>query len=206
MNTYDVKKAHRALYAPSVKDFALVEVPPLQFLAIDGRGDPNSSPVYAAAVEALYSVAYTLKFAGKREGRDWVVAPLEGLWRADDPSVFTARAKSHWEWTMLIHQPEWVTAGEVRTAVDEVHRKKGLEDAARLELRTISEGTSAQILHVGSYDDEAPTLHRLHHEWMPAHGLTWNGDHHEIYLSDPRRVAPEKLRTVLRQPVRTVSG
>lgn len=205
MTAYDVKTAHRALYAPSAKDFVLVDVPPLHYLAIDGRGDPNSSPGYAAAVQALYSVSYTLKFAGKRAGRDWVVAPLEGLWRADDPSAFTARRKAEWAWTMLVNQPDWVTGDDVRAAVDEVIRTKGVEAAERLELRTIVEGPSVQILHVGSYDDEAPTLRRLHREWMPAHGFTWNGDHHEIYLSDPRRTAPERLKTVLRQPVRPIT-
>jgi hypothetical protein len=208
---YDVKRAHRELYAPSAKAFAVVEVPPMRYLAIDGRGDPNTAPAYAAAVEALFGVAYAVKFASKRElGRDFAVAPLEGLWWADDHGAFVARDKASWNWTMLIHQPEWIDEQAVAAAV-EATRAKALAkradpDAAldRLRLERLDEGRAVQILHVGSYDDEAPTLARLHDEWMPQHGLTFNGPHHEVYLSDARRTAPEKLRTVLRQPVRPV--
>ncbi|MGW5052722.1 GyrI-like domain-containing protein [Actinokineospora sp. NPDC004072] len=199
---YDIKKARKALYAPPSRDFAVVDVPPIQYLAVDGRGDPNTAPAYAAAVEALYGVAYTLKFAGKAQGRDFVVGPLEGLWRADDPSVFTKRSKDAWEWTMLISQPPWITEDMVRNAVDSVARKKSLPALAEVRLLTLTEGTSVQILHIGPFDDEAPTLDRLHHDYLPAHGLTFNGDHHEIYLSDPRRTPPAKRRTILRQPVR----
>lgn len=205
---YDVKRALKPLYSPSVKDFALVDVPPMPYLAVDGRGDPNTAPAYAQAVEALYGVAYTLKFRSKRElGRDLAVAPLEGLWRADDPAAFVARDKRAWSWTMLIAQPDWIDEQLVADAVEAVRAKAKSGDAPNpaldlVRLLELHEGRSAQILHVGSYDDEAPTLARLHDEWMPAHGLTFNGDHHEIYLSDPRRTAPEKLKTILRQPVR----
>ncbi|WP_173923142.1 GyrI-like domain-containing protein [Agromyces sp. Marseille-P2726] len=200
---YDLKRAHRALYAPSARDFTIVEVPPMRYLAIDGHGDPNTSRDYAAALEALFGVAHTLKFRSKKElGRDFVVAPLEALWRADDPVVFATGEKSAWSWTALIAQPEWIDEPLVADAVAAV-RAKGENPALELlRLHELHEGTSAQILHVGSYDDEAPTLARLHHEWMPQHGLTFNGAHHEIYLNDARRTAPEKLRTVLRQPVR----
>ncbi|WP_092964408.1 GyrI-like domain-containing protein [Agromyces sp. CF514] len=208
---YDVKRAHRALYAPSTKAFVDVDVPPMQYLAVDGHGDPNTSAAYVQAVEALFGVAYALKFASRREvGRDFTVAPLEGLWRADDPAAFVARDKSAWSWTMLVHQPEWIDESAVADAVDAV-RAKGAKAKSEpspaldlLRLVLLDEGRSVQILHVGSYDDEAPTLARLHDEWMPQHGLTFNGPHHEIYLSDARRTAPEKLRTVLRQPVRRV--
>ena len=202
---YDVKRAHRELYAPSAKEFVLVDVPPMRYLAVDGHGDPNTSPEYAAAVEGLFGVAYTLKFRSKKElGRDFAVAPLEALWRADDPAAFVTRDKSAWSWTALIAQPDWIDEELVVDAVAAV-RAKG-ENAALdlLRLEQLQEGRSAQILHVGSYDDEAPTLARLHDEWMPQQGLTFNGDHHEIYLNDARRTAPEKLRTVLRQPVRPV--
>ncbi|GAA1823926.1 GyrI-like domain-containing protein [Agromyces salentinus] len=203
---YDVKRAHRELYAPSAKEFAIVEVPPLRYLAVDGRGDPNRAPAYVQAVEALFGVAYTVKFASKRElGRDFAVAPLEGLWWADDPTVFVARDKAAWSWTMLINQPDWIDESAVAAAVEAVRAKaKGSPNPAldRVRLEHLDEGESAQILHVGSYDDETPTLARLHDEWMPQHGLTFNGPHHEVYLSDARRTAPEKLRTVLRQPVR----
>lgn len=205
---YDVKRALKPLYSPSVKDFVVVDVPPMRYLAVDGRGDPNTAPAYAQAVEALYGVAYTLKFRSKRElGRDLAVAPLEGLWRADDPAAFVARDKRAWSWTMLIAQPDWIDEQLVDDAVEAVRAKAKSGDAPNpaldlVRLLELHEGRSAQILHVGSYDDEAPTLARLHDEWMPARGLTFNGDHHEIYLSDPRRTAPEKLKTILRQPVR----
>ena len=199
---YDIKKAHKRLYAPSAKNFELVEVPELSYLAVDGHGDPNTSSAYADAVEALYSVAYAVKFASKRElERDFVVGPLEGLWWAEDMSTFLTRDKSAWDWTMLIAQPDWITARMVQAAIERVAAKKALPE---LRMLTLTEGMSAQILHVGSYDDEGPTLDRLHHEYLPEQGLTYNGHHHEVYLSDPRRTAPEKLKTVLRQPVRPV--
>ncbi|WAL63819.1 GyrI-like domain-containing protein [Amycolatopsis cynarae] len=208
MDKYDVKKHHHDLYAPPSKEFTVVEVPELRYIAVDGRGDPNTSPAYANAVEALYGVAYALKFASKKTlGRDFVVGPLEGLWRADDPSVFLTRRKENWEWTMMISQPDWITEDMVRTAIDEATRKnaaKKKENAALgdVRLRTIVEGTCVQILHIGSYDDETPTLDRLHNRYLPDNGLTFNGDHHEIYLSDARRTAPAKLKTILRQPVK----
>ena len=202
---YDVKRERRELYAPP-RQFALVEVPAMRYLAIDGHGDPNTAAEYAQAVEALFGVAYAVKFRSKRElGRDLVVAPLEGLWRADDPATFVTREKSAWSWTMLIAQPDWIDAEFVSAAIDSIRAKGEKPALGLLRLAELGEGTCVQILHVGSYDDEAPTLARLHDEWMPQHGLTFNGDHHEIYLSDARRTAPEKLRTVLRQPVRPIA-
>lgn len=202
MEKYDVKKAHRALYSPSATEFTVVDVPEMRYIAVDGRGDPNVSEWYARAVEALYGVAYKLKFAGKALGRDVVVGPLEGLWRADDPSVFLARRKDAWEWTMLISQPAWITEAMVSAAVADAARKKANPALDAVRPRTLHEDRCVQILHVGSYDDETPTLRRLHERYLPENGLTFNGDHHEIYLSDPRRTEPAKLRTILRQPVR----
>jgi len=215
---YDVKREHPELYAPSAKAFAVVDVPAMRYLAVDGHGDPNTASSYADAVAALFGVAYALKFAGRlAHGRDVVVAPLEGLWWADDQGAFVARDKGSWNWTMLIAQPDWIDEDAVAEAVDAMRAKqaeqamgaKGENDGNGvnpaldlLRLEHLHEGPSVQILHVGSYDDEAPTLARLHDEWMPQHGLTFNGPHHEVYLSDARRTAPEKLRTVLRQPVR----
>jgi hypothetical protein len=202
---YDVKRAHRELYAPSAREFTLVDVPPMRYLAVDGHGDPNSAAEYADAVEALYAVSYTVKFRSKRElGRDFVVAPLEGLWRADDPSVFVTREKGAWDWTMLIAQPDWIDDAFVADAVAAARAKRDRPALDRVRLIELHEGPSVQILHLGPYDDEGPTLARMHDEWMPQHGLTFGGDHHEIYLGDPRRTAPEKLRTILRQPVRPV--
>jgi hypothetical protein len=202
MAKYDVKKAHKELYAPSAKEFAVVEVPQMRYLAVDGRGDPNTSPEYADAVEALYGVAYTLKFASKALGRDFVVAPMEGLWRAEDPAAFLERRKDEWAWTMMIGRPDWITEEMVAAAVDRVAQRRPSAALEGLRTLTLTEGRCVQILHIGSYDDETPVLERLHREFLPAHGLTFNGDHHEIYLSDARRTAPAKLRTILRQPVK----
>lgn len=199
---YDVKRELRALYAPKNRDWETLLVPPQRFLAVDGAGDPNAAPAYVEAVEALYAVAYTVKFAGKRAGRDLVVGPLEGLWYAEDMAVFTARNKAAWRWTMLICLPEWVGDAEVDDAVQAVRdKKKTLPGLDRLRVERLDEGLCKQLLHVGSYDDETPALLRLHGEVLPAEGLRERGFHHEVYLGDPRRTAPEKLKTVVRQPV-----
>ncbi|WP_163509841.1 GyrI-like domain-containing protein [Fodinicola acaciae] len=200
--TYDIKRELKAFYAPKNTDWQLVDVPDQQFIGIDGKGNPNTAEAYARAVQALYTVAYTLKFASKRGlGRDFVVGPLEGLWYSDDPSVFTVGAKDLWSWTMLISQPAWITADLIKDAVETALAKKKaptIGGVRRVELR---EGRCAQLMHVGSYDDEAPALARLHSEFIPANGLREAGEHHEIYLSDPRKIDAAKLRTVLRQPV-----
>jgi hypothetical protein len=201
----DFKRTLKTFYAPSSKSFSIVDVPPMQFLMIDGHGDPNTASAYQEAVEALYAVAYGVKFVSKRElDRDYVVPPLEGLWWAKDIQAFISRDKGSWDWTMMIMQPEWVTAATVEAALARAGESKDLPALPKLRLETYHEGLSVQILHLGSYDEEAPTLARMHAEFMPTQGLVPAGRHHEIYLSDPRRVAPEKLKTVLRQPVRKV--
>lgn len=203
MSKIDFKKELKHLYNPTARAFSVVEVPAMQFLMVDGHGDPNVSAAYAEAVAALYAVAYKLKFASKQAmGRDYGVLPLEGLWWAADMDSFTAaRDKSAWDWTMMIMQPDWITPAMFAEACAVVQKQKGLPALDQLRLETYAEGLAVQIMHVGSYEDEAPVLQRLHHEFMPANGYAFNGKHHEIYLSDPRRVAPEKLKTVLRQPV-----
>lgn len=204
MSKVDFQKELKHLYAPSSKQFTVVDVPAMQFLMVDGQGDPNTSPQYQEALEALYAVAYTLKFASKKAmNRDYVVPPPEGLWWAEDMDVFTSSSdKSSWSWTIMIMQPEWITQEMLQVACDRSAEKKALAALPRLRLVTYHEGLSVQILHIGSYADEAPTLQRLHHEWMPQNGFVPAGKHHEIYLSDPRRTPPEKWRTVLRQPIR----
>jgi hypothetical protein len=202
MTAFDVKRELKQCYAPKNTDWALIDVPEQQFVAIDGRGDPNTSAEYAHAVEALHAVAYTIKFASKRAvGRDFVVAPLEGLWWADDPQAFTARAKDSWQWTMLISQPDWVSEDMIEDAERVALAKKGLPTIADVRRETLREGTSAQVLHVGPYDDEGPVLAKLHNEYLRANKLRMSGRHHEIYLSDRRKTGPAKLRTILRQPV-----
>lgn len=206
MRKIDFKKELKHLYAPGKSDFVVVQVPPMSFLQIDGHGDPNTAVEYQEALEALYAAAFKIKFMSKKElGRDYVVPPLEGLWWAQDMGSFTSqRDKSAWDWTMMIMQPEWITSDMYHSAVSEVSAKKVLPALHKLEFLTCDEGLSVQILHLGSYDDEGPTILRMHSEWMPANGYAENGKHHEIYLSDPRKTAPEKLRTVLRQPIKKV--
>ena len=207
MSKVDFKKELKHLYRPSAREFEVVNVPAMQFLMVDGHGDPNTAQEYEDALEALYAVAYKLKFASKKQlERDYVGPPLEGLWWAEDMETFsTRRDKSAWDWTMMIMQPEWITQELFATAVQQVEKAKGLVALPKLRLEAYHEGLAVQILHIGSYDDEGPVLHRLHHEFIPQSGYEMRGKHHEIYLSDVRKVAPEKLRTVLRQPVRKVS-
>jgi hypothetical protein len=184
-------------------ELRLLEVPDLQYLMVDGRGDPNSAPAFAEAVETLYPVAYSLKFASKRElGRDYVVPPLEGLWWADDMDAFTtARDKSRWAWTLMLMVPDGIGRDMVEAAVASVRAKGVPPRLDDLRLETLSEGLCVQTLHVGSFDDEADVLARIHDDFVPTNRLRLVGTHHEIYLSDVRRVAPEKRLTILRQPV-----
>lgn len=201
MLTYDIKKDRKGLYAPRRTDFSLVDVPALAFLMVDGHGDPNIEAAYRDAVEALYTVSYAVRALAKtRLGRVHTVAPLEGLWSARDMEVFRTREKGAWDWTMMIAQPEWITTEMVEQA-RAAAQKKRLPALGLVRFEQYAEGRSAQILHVGSYDDEGPTLARLHDEFLPANGLVPSGRHHEIYLSDPRQTAPARLKTILRQPV-----
>jgi hypothetical protein len=199
----DIKVERKDLYAPARDSFSVVDVPPFKFLMIDGSGNPNTARGYREAVEALFSVSYTLKFASKKTlGRDYVVRPLEGLWWADDMTAFTSRSKDLWRWTMMIGQPDWIDLRMLESAIDARRKKAPSAGLDLLRLETLHEGRCVQILHIGSYDDEAPVLKRLHEEYLPQNGLAMTGKHHEIYLSDPRRTPPEKLKTILRQPVR----
>ena len=170
---------------------------------VDGHGDPNTAPEYTQAVEALYAVAYKLKFFSKKNSQDYVVPPLEGLWWAEDMESFSSsRDKSQWDWTMMIMTPDWIKDEDFHQAVMQAADKKENPALGKTRWEVYEEGLSVQILHQGSYDDEGPILAKLHEIWMPENGYTFNGKHHEIYLSDPRRVEPEKLKTVLRQPIR----
>jgi hypothetical protein len=199
----DFKRQLKHLYQPSPKEFVVVDVPPMQFLMIDGHGDPNTAQEYQDALEALYAVAYTLKFASKKVlEMDYVVPPPEGLWWAEDMDVFTASSdKGTWDWTMMIMQPEWVTQEMFEEAVAQVGKKKNPPALPRLRLEMYDEGLAVQIMHIGSYDAEGPTIARMH-AFIAEYGYEPAGKHHEIYLSDPRRTATEKMKTVLRQPMR----
>nr|WP_274609373.1 GyrI-like domain-containing protein [Mesorhizobium sp. 131-2-5] len=191
----------KAFWQPPAGVFSLVDVPKLQFAMIDGKGDPNTSEEYRHAIEWLYSVSYPLKFMSKKElGKDYGVAPLEGLWWAEDMSSFLTGDKDLWSWTMMIMQPDWIPAEMFEAALEKARAKLG-QPPESLRLQSFHEGLAVQIMHIGPYSAEGPTILRLHEEFLPANGLVESGKHHEIYLGDPRKAAPEKLKTVIRQPV-----
>ena len=190
-------------YAPPRGAFELVHVPARRYLAIDGEGDPNTAVAYLDAVRTIYAMAYRLKALSKAGlERDYVVMPLEALWSADDATAFTtARDKSRWRWTVLNLVPDWITDDLLDAARTALDRKGDVPMLDALRVETIEEGLVAQTLHIGSYDDEAPVLAAMHDGFIPSQSLRMTGRHHEIYLSDARRTAPERLRTILRQPV-----
>ena len=205
MDKIDFKKKFSTLYSAPTGNFASINVPVMQFVKIDGIGDPNRDPAYKRAIEWLYSVSYAMKFAAKTKlQRDYVVPPLEGLWLADNPDDFVGRRKHLWRWTMMIMVPEFVDRSLYEAALAKTRDKLG-EPPQSLRLEPLDEGRCLQTLHVGSYDDEGPTLAKLHNEIMPEKGLTFAGPHHEIYLSDARKTPPEKLRAILRQPVKSTA-
>ena len=201
----DLRKELKHLYNPPAQQVVTVDVPALNVLMIDGKGDPNTALDYQQAVEALFGLAYGLKFAAKKAGHDFAVMPLEGLWWMDEMGEkygdvdFTAD-KSRWLWTMLMVQPDVVTGAMVEAATAELRKKKNLPALDKVRFETFHEGLCAQIMHIGSYSAEKPTIDRLH-AYIDEHGYQLSGKHHEIYVGDPRRTAPEKLRTVIRQPM-----
>ncbi len=202
MTKIDLKKELRDLYTAPKDPPVLLDVPVLQYVKIDGEGTPNDSQMFQDAMEALYGLSYTLKFMLKKgpEPMDFVVMPLQGLWWAEDMEEFSMDRKEDWLWTLMILQPDAVTEGMFEAASDELRRKKDPAALDRLRLETYHEGLSAQVMHIGPYEAEAPTIAGLH-EFIRESGHTLRGKHHEIYMGDPRRTAPERLRTILRQPV-----
>ncbi|OLT37203.1 GyrI-like domain-containing protein [Rhodococcus sp. BGS-1C] len=202
MSKTDFKKSLDS-YAAKRDRFSIVDVPPLQYLMVDGHGDPNSAQEYTDAIASLYPVAYALKTASKESlGKDYVVTPLEALWWATDMDVFTTnRDKSQWRWTAMIMVPDWIDRSMFDAAVAAVRTKKRPVSLDLVRLETLIEGRCVQRLHVGPYAEEETVLAELHERFIPDNGLEMTGKHHEIYLSDARRVEPSKLRTILRQPV-----
>jgi hypothetical protein len=198
----DVKKELKHLYRPSAKEVSVVDVPEMGFLMIDGQGDPNTSQEYQEAIEALYTVAYQIKFMvkGRDPELDFVVPPLEGLWWSENMADFATGNKDAWSWTAMIYQPDHVTGEVFEEAVQQVREKKDPAALPLLRLERYHEGLSVQILYFGPWAEEGPTIERLH-SFARDQGYQLRGKHHEIYLSDPRRTAPEKLKTVIRQPV-----
>lgn len=202
MEKMDLRKELKHLYKPSAKEVVRVDVPTMDFLMIDGRGDPSTSQGFSEGLEALFSLSYALKFMARNggEGVDYPVMPLEALWWAEDMTAFTSGDKADWLWTMMMMQPPPVTAEMVRTAIDEVGGKKALAALPLVRYEPFTEGRSAQIMHVGPFSEEGPTIARLH-DFIAAAGRELRGKHHEIYLSDMRRSDPSNWRTVIRQPM-----
>ena len=199
MASIDFRKELKDLYQPSTKEAVQVDVPEMNYLMVDGKGDPNTSPEYAAALNVLFSVAYGIKFAVKKGplAIDYGVLPSEGLWWAEDMSQFMMD-KSNWLWTMMIMQPPFVTAEMVERAAAEAKKKKDLPLLPRLRFEALHEGLCAQIMHVGPFTTEGPTVAKVH-EFIQARGEL-RGKHHEIYLSDVRKADPAKWKTIIRQP------
>lgn len=202
MDKIDFKKTMKHLYLPSPKKIEIVDVPEMQFLMIDGEGNPNTAQEYTDALEALYGLSFTLKFMLKKRGGfpDYSVPPLEGLWWAEDMSVFVQEEKDEWIWTMMIMQPEFVTGEMVEKASDQLQKKKDPVSLPKIRLEFYHEGQAAQTMHIGPYSKEGPTIQRLH-DFIEESGHRRRDKHHEIYISDPRKAAPEKMKTVIRQPI-----
>lgn len=202
MKTDDLKARLKELYLPTTKDFVFVNVPEMQYVMIDGEGNPDGAR-FKHAVRWLFTAVHPIKLiARERMGRDFVEPPLEGLWWADDMNDFIAADKDRMKWRLMIVTADWVTEDMFEQAVATASERLG-EVPDSLRLARFDEGRCVQIMHIGDYSKAAAALaRRLHHEFLPEHNLVVNGHHHEIYLSDPDRVAPEKMRTVLRQPVR----
>lgn len=197
----DFKKTLKHLYSASAKEPAIVDVPTMNFAMVDGAGDPNGSAEFQQAMEVLYPVSYTLKFALKKsQGLDYVVPPPEGLWWMEGTDGFRMERKDLWRWTLMVMQPEVVTPELFAEAVAQVKAKRNPPGLARLRFEGYDEGLSAQVLHLGPYADEVTTIAKLH-AFIRDQGYQPRGKHHEIYLSDPRRSAPEKMKTILRHPI-----
>jgi hypothetical protein len=201
MEKIDLKKQLKLFYQPSAKEISQVDVPAFNYLMVDGEGDPNLSESFQEAVEALFTLSYTLKFMVKKGPKaiDYGVMPLEGLWWADDVADFVLANKTRWKWTLMVAQPELISAEDVVAAREELRRKKKEKGLERVRFEAFKEGSSVQILYVGPFANEGPTIKRLH-QAIEAAGHSLSGKHHEIYLSDSRKTSPEKLKTILRQP------
>ncbi|MBY8989315.1 MAG: GyrI-like domain-containing protein [Candidatus Lokiarchaeota archaeon] len=200
----DYKKTQKELYQPNAKDPVIIEVPEMQFLMIDGMGSPGDSQEYQDALSVLYPVSFRTKFLSKAKGKDYVVPPLEGLWWADNLNDFTEGNRDKWKWTMMIRQPDWITQEMIDEAITITKDKKPelLKLLPKLRLEKYKEGKAAQIMHIGPYSEEGPTVQKVH-DHIQKEGGKFDGlkaKHHEIYLSDPRKANPATMKTVIRQP------
>ena len=202
MEKIDYKKELKHLYKPSAKKVEVVDVPKMNFLMIDGEGDPNRSQSFQDAIDVLYPLSYALKFMIKRGEMavDYGVLPLEGLWWADDMSTFSVENKDGWKWTLMIMQPDFVTNEMVQEAIEQIRAKKDPASLPLVRFESFEEGKAAQIMHIGPFSEEGPTVENVH-SYIEESGSKRRGKHHEIYLSDIRRAAPEKWKTIIRQPM-----
>ena len=205
MEKIDFKKQLKHLYLPSPRKVDIVDVPQMNYLMVDGQGDPNTSASFGHSIEALYPLSYTLKFMVKKGelGIDYGVMPLEALWWADDMSAFTSGNKDAWKWTAMIMQPDFISGEMVASAVDVVKQKKNPVSLSLVRFEAFAEGKAAQTMHIGPFSEEGPTIERVH-KFIENSGRQRAGKHHEVYLSDIRRAAPEKWKTIIRQPMRYI--
>ena len=209
MPKIDLKKENKELYNPPKKNPVFVNVPKMNFLMIDGQGDPNNSKEYQDAMEALFPLSYKVKFICKKEkSQDYVVMPLEGLWWVDNMEDFSIEDKSKWKWTSMIRQPDFISNSIIKQAIEEVEIKKNPLALSKIRFETLNEGLTAQIMHMGPYSEEGPTVEKLH-SFIHENGYDFEGinpdqKHHEIYLSDIRRTKPERLKTIIRQPIKPI--
>ena len=204
MKKVDLKKEFKELYVPSSKEVSIVKVPKMNFLMIDGIGDPNTSKAYSDSIETLYSVSYSIKFILKKEKEiDYVVMPLEGLWWAEDMGQFSTKNKDKWKWTSMIMQPDFVDKKVFEMAFEQVKIKKNLLMLSKIRFQSFNEGLSVQIMYIGPYSAETPTIEKLH-KFVKESGHNLRGKHHEIYLSDPRKTTPERIKTIIRQPIEPI--
>lgn len=203
MQKIDLRKEWKHLYRPSAEKVERVDVPEMKFLMIDGHGDPNTSRDFADAIEALFGVSYTAKFIVKKgeTAIDYSVMPLEGLWWVENMADFSIESKENWDWTLMIMQPAYATQDVLTAAMADVHKKKNPPALSKLRFETYQEGPAAQIMHIGPFADEGPTIQKVH-QFIEDNSYHLSGKHHEIYLSDIRRAAPEKLKTIIRQPIK----
>lgn len=210
MAVFDFKKEYKDLYLPKNKP-GIIEVPEMRFIMVDGKGNPNTSEFYKEAVEVLYGLSYAIKMSKMGSSQpvgyfDYVVPPLEGLWWFED-NFFDGSVsgrKDEFSWVMMIRQPKFVTPEVFETAKASMSKKKPGLDTSIARLEDFTEGLCAQVMHIGSYDDEPLTVAALE-EFIESQGfrtvMSGLRQHHEIYLGDPRKTAPEKLKTVIRHPI-----
>jgi len=202
MQKIDFTRELKQLYTAPTKEPVRVDIPPMNYLMIDGVGDPNTAPAFAAGVEALFSVSYTLKFMVKKGSMaiDYGVLSLEALWWAEDMSAFTTGDKSSWQWTVMVMQPDFISSEMVAEALAEVKKKKKLPAFALVRFEPFHEGACAQIMHIGPFSEEGPNIEKVH-RFIEESGCCRTGKHHEIYLSDIRRADPKRWKTIIRQPM-----